>query len=342
MTQWLSHRQKKCPSKGGHISRAAHLRFLHMGYIVSHHGGRLHTTRRLADNDTTVLFRGETGTGKDVLALWLHALGKRRERPFIRVNCCALPDSLVEAELFGFTKGSFPGGQKRRIGIFEYAADGTLFLDEIGDATQKAQAVLLHAMAHRQITRLGSSKLIPVRARVLAATNRDLEAAISTGAFRDDLLYLLASVQITVPPLRARKEDILPFAKAFVHQCSEKFNRPSRELHPDAVDLLLNYPWPGNIRELENAIERAMILGDTADCITPKELAGLSYRWHADDSLPDTATASSGPGDKQAIVRGVVWDVFISHASEDKRASSERLRTSCRSGDSKCGTMNSV
>ncbi|CAA9348586.1 MAG: Two-component system response regulator protein [uncultured Gemmatimonadetes bacterium] len=218
--------------------------------------------RRAAPTDATVLVTGESGTGKEVVARALHGESRRARAPFIALNCSALPGELVEGELFGHLRGSFTGADRDRVGLFEAADGGTIFLDEVGDLAQPAQAKLLRALEERQITRLGATRPTAVDVRVVAATNRPLEEMVRAGDFREDLLYRLQVIALHIPPLRERREDILPIALRFVADFAARHGRSVRELSDATRRALLAYDWPGNVRELRNAIERAVVLAE--------------------------------------------------------------------------------
>lgn len=209
---------------------------------------------------TTVLITGETGTGKELMARAIHELSARRDKPFIRVNCAALPMGLVESELFGHERGAFTGADQRRPGRFELANGGTLFLDEIGEMPLEAQAKLLRVLEDGMVDRVGGTRPVPVDVRVIAATNSDLVAAVSEGQFRSDLYYRLHVFPILLSPLRERREDIPLLARHFLEAYRVKLKRPALELSAESMDRLTGYGWPGNVRELQNVIERAVIL----------------------------------------------------------------------------------
>jgi Nif-specific regulatory protein len=210
----------------------------------------------------TVLIRGESGTGKELIAHALHHHSPRAGKPFVRVNCAALPETLVESELFGYERGAFTGAQARRKGRFELADGGTLFLDEIGELSPSTQAKLLRVIQEREFERLGGTATIPVDVRLITATNKNLEAALGDGTFREDLYYRLNVFTICVPPLRERKSDVLLLADHFVEKYARLHGRSIKRISTPAIDMLVSYHWPGNVRELENTIERAVLVAD--------------------------------------------------------------------------------
>ena len=222
---------------------------------------------RVARTDSTVLITGESGTGKELIAQAIHGNSNRCYMPFIAVSCGALPDSLLESELFGYEKGAFTGAENSKKGRFEMANKGTLFLDEIGDISLKTQVDLLRVLQQRELMRLGSEEVIKVDVRILAATNRDLQKAIKENRFREDLYYRLNVISIHVPPLRERKEDIPLLVKAFIEKYCLELNKEVVKIAPSALQLLLGYDWPGNVRELENVIERALVIGSGKEIV---------------------------------------------------------------------------
>jgi Nif-specific regulatory protein len=244
--------------------------------------------RKVAKANTTVLVRGETGTGKELIAGAIHHNSHRAARNFIKVNCAALQENLLESELFGHEKGAFTGADKQRIGRFEQADGGTLFLDEIGDMSPNTQAKILRVLQEHEFERLGGTRTIKVDVRLIAATNRDLPAMVAAGTFREDLYYRLNVVTIDMPPLRERKEDIQALAGFFIRRFAGELKKKIDGLEPEALKLLMRYNWPGNIRELENAVERAMLLangtlisiddlrlGDQTSSGAPRETASI-------------------------------------------------------------------
>jgi DNA-binding NtrC family response regulator len=217
---------------------------------------------QVSDNDATVLIRGESGVGKELVARAIHQRSPRCDRPFVKVNCAALPAELLESELFGHEKGAFTGAATTRVGKFEQADTGTAFLDEIAEMRAPLQAKLLHVLQDAQFTKLGSNKPISVDVRVVAATNRDVDAMLAAGEFREDLYYRLKVIEITVPPLRERRSEIAQLTGFFMNRYTRRYKRPARQLSDELRRLFQTYDWPGNIRELENTIKRIVILQD--------------------------------------------------------------------------------
>jgi DNA-binding NtrC family response regulator len=231
---------------------------------------------RAAGTDATVLIEGESGTGKELFARALHALSPRADGPFVAINCAAIPETLLETELFGHEKGAFTGAAGRKPGKFELAHRGTLFLDEIGDLPLPLQAKILRALEEKRFERVGGTVPIQVDVRVVAATNRNLKAAVAARQYREDLYFRLSVFPITIPPLRERTNDISTLARFFIERYSRDLNKKALTLSPAAEQELLTYPWPGNVRELQNCIERAVILTE-GDTIQPRQL-NLSFR----------------------------------------------------------------
>jgi len=242
--------------------------------------GRSAALRRIAElitrvgakgSTVNILVRGESGTGKDIVARAIHARGPRRAQPFISVNCTSLPEQLVESELFGHEAGAYTDARETKRGLFEIAHNGTIFLDEIGDMPKSMQSKLLHFLETHAFRRVGGVRNIEVDVHVITATNRNLEDAVAGGAFREDLFYRLNVIPVHIPPLRERKDDIVPLARNFLNDSNLRSHKTIRGFTPEAERLLLNYPWPGNVRELRNLIERLVILG-TSDYIEPAHL----------------------------------------------------------------------
>jgi len=226
---------------------------------------------KIAPTSSTVLVYGESGTGKELVARAIHEQSPRREKPFFAINCAAIPDALIESELFGHEKGSFTGASSREIGLFEAATGGTVFLDEIGEMNVSLQAKLLRAIQEKEIRRVGGKVNIPVDVRIIAATNKDLEQEIKRGQFREDLFYRLNVIRITLPPLRERGSDIVALVDFFINKYSVATGMPVHSIAKPALKLLLNYSWPGNVRQLESVIERGVLMAE-GDSIMPEDL----------------------------------------------------------------------
>jgi len=231
----------------------------------------LSLVERISQTNSTVLIRGESGTGKEIIARLLHYGGPRKNRPFISLNCANLSETLLESELFGHEKGAFTDARERKIGKFEQAEEGTIFLDEIGEMAQSTQAKLLRVLQEREFQRVGGNQTIHTKARILASTNKNLEKAIQTGTFREDLYYRLKVIELRLPALRERREDISLLLDCFMRQFSRELGRPIPKVSAEAMGLLLAYNWPGNVREMRNAVERTMVLTQ-GDEIKPEHL----------------------------------------------------------------------
>jgi formate hydrogenlyase transcriptional activator len=229
----------------------------------------LQLARVVAPTDSTVVIYGETGTGKELFASLIHDLSRRAGEPFIRLNCAAIPEGLLESELFGHEKGAFTGAVAQRVGRFEAANHGTLFLDEIGDIPLNLQSKLLRVLQEQQFERLGSTRTIQVNVRVIAATNCDLSALVEEQMFRMDLFYRINVFPITLPPLRERRDDIARLALHFADEVAARMHRPIPTILPEAIEAMLDYSWPGNVRELQNFIERAVIISENGALSIP-------------------------------------------------------------------------
>jgi transcriptional regulator with GAF, ATPase, and Fis domain len=265
----------------------------------------LRAVGRVAKMETTVLITGESGTGKEVVAKLLHQGSPRAHAPFVAINCAALPEQLLESELFGHEKGAFTGAIATKIGRLEQAAGGTLFLDEIAEMSPLVQAKFLRVLEEREFQRVGGTRTLKANVRVIAATNRDLAVAIGRQSFREDLYYRLNVFQIHIAPLRRRREDILPLAEAFLEDLGRTMGKPAAGISADAREWLLTYPWPGNVRELRNAIERAILLCDggliTHDHL-PVPIADFEPPYHNGDDVP----LPHGGVDLEDVERGFV------------------------------------
>ena len=229
---------------------------------------------QVAESNFTVLVQGETGTGKELVARAIHQQSPRRQAPFVAVDCGAIPETLVESELFGHERGAFTGAQARREGHFQLSKGGTLFLDEIGNVPLATQAKLLRALEQREVHPLGGTRAVTVDARIIAATNSELEESVKAGRFRADLYYRLSEFTIALPPLRSRREDIMHLSQRFLDEVSMELRRPVRRISDEAMQVLLHYDWPGNVRELRNVVRKAALLA--TDVVTPEHIPALS------------------------------------------------------------------
>ncbi len=260
----------------------------------------------VAQTDTTVMIRGESGTGKELIARTIHANSARRYFPVITVNCGAVAETLLESELFGHERGAFTGAQYRRKGKFEMADGGTIFLDEIGTVSPKMQVELLRVIETKQFTRVGGNEQISSDFRVICATNRNLEAAIKEGSFREDLYYRLNVFSISIPPLRERRMDVPLMAQFFVKKYAVVMNKTVKDVTADAMDLLVRYDWPGNVRELENVIERAMVLAEPPS-IRPNDLPFQNVVKH--EGPRDDTLASIERQHVEAVLGSTRWNI---------------------------------
>ncbi|MBI1911897.1 MAG: sigma-54-dependent Fis family transcriptional regulator [Deltaproteobacteria bacterium] len=255
--------------------------------------------KKISDYDTSVLITGESGTGKELVARAIHFSGRRATRPFVVVNCGAIPGPLLESELFGHVKGAFTDAHRTKTGLFQEADTGTIFLDEVGELPMELQVKLLRVLQESEVRKVGDVKPVKINTRVVAATLRDLREEIKKGNFREDLFYRLNVIEVKLPPLRERPADITGLAEHFIEKYSKKFGKPAKRLSDGAREILLHYQWPGNIRELENVIERAMILEETG--VIKKE------------SLPISGKVMPEPHSKKALPE---WEFSIKKATE--------------------------
>jgi DNA-binding NtrC family response regulator len=287
--------------------------------------------RSVAELDTTVLIYGETGVGKELLARSIHFSGPRRDKPFVAVNCAAIPADLFESELFGFRKGAFTGATETRRGLFQMANGGTLLLDEVGEMPPPLQSKLLRALEEKRVTPIGAERAVEIDVRFIATTNRDLQAEVERGTFRRDLFYRLSVVPIRIPPLRERREDIPGLVEYFLAQSARRAKKPVRAIAPAALQALCRYAWPGNVRELENVIERAVIVAK-GDTITDVERFLTGERPRVDLHLPfREAKARVVEEFERAYVAGVLelyggkLTAAAKHADMDPKNFSEKL-----------------
>jgi two-component system response regulator AtoC len=255
---------------------------------------------KVAGSDSTVLILGESGTGKELIATTIHYQSKRKDKPLIKINCAAMPEGLIESELFGHEKGAFTGAIKRKAGRFELANGGTIFLDEIGDIPLSTQAKILRVIQERQFERVGGTDTLNVDVRIIAATNRNLEDEVKKGNFREDLYYRLNVIPITLPPLRERKEDIPNLIDFFLNKCTNKLSRNIR-FSKDAINALLGYDYPGNVRELENIVERCATLA-TTDIIQKDDLPSFTFE-KIGDKRPFSLSDVAAEAEKEHIIR---------------------------------------
>jgi Nif-specific regulatory protein len=275
---------------------------------------------RVAGTNTTVLIRGESGTGKELIAQAIHYHSPRSTKPLIKVNCAALPETLVESELFGHEKGAFTGAQARKKGRFELAHGGTIFLDEIGELSPAIQVKLLRVLQEREFERVGGTEPVRTDVRVIAATNRDLEKALADGGFREDLYYRLNVFPIFIPPLRERKSDVLPLADHFAEKYAREHGKTIKRISTSAIDMLASYHWPGNVRELENTMERAVLMAD-GEVIHGHHLPPTLQSAEA----TGTVVSPSLGGAVEAFERGLIEDAL--RTSRGNRAKAARLLT---------------
>ncbi|MDZ7291461.1 MAG: sigma-54 dependent transcriptional regulator [candidate division KSB1 bacterium] len=294
------------------------------------------TIYKVAKSQATVLIRGESGTGKELVARAIHYNSPRANGPMVEISCAAFPETLLESELFGYEKGAFTGADTRKKGRFELAQGGTIFLDEIGDISASVQTKLLRVLQEKEISRLGSNESIKVDVRVITATNRDLEQALNSGQFREDLYYRLNVIPLFLPPLRERREDIPLLIDHFIKRYSRLNNKPMLSISAEALELCLNYNWPGNVRELENAIENAIVLGE-GEILLPEHLpVTLAMRKAATESYVqpgvDNLFATSGTSyrEKMEAAEKLVLEEAIRRAGGNKSEAAKQLGISLR------------
>ncbi|HEY3884484.1 MAG TPA: sigma 54-interacting transcriptional regulator [Vicinamibacterales bacterium] len=290
---------------------------------------------RVADTDVTVLVRGESGTGKELVARAIHTASPRRDRTFVKVNCAALPAELLESELFGFERGAFTGAIQHKPGKFEFANHGTMFLDEISEMSPALQSKLLQVLQDGEFARLGGRRDVHVDVRVVAATNRDLEAAVGDGQFREDLFFRLNVVCITLPPLRQRRDEIPTLTEYFLRRYSEHYNKPPLALATDTLRLFAEYEWPGNVRELENLVKRMVILGTDASIRreVADAIAGRSRHAGPIPALRDDPTACPPGGAAPMTVDGAAAHVLPAAAAGPIGSLKDIARTAAREAE---------
>ena len=281
----------------------------------------LELARRLADVDSTVLVLGESGTGKDRIARFIHARSERAAAPFLAVCCGSIPEALLESELFGHARGAFTGADRDRMGLLEAAGAGTLFLDEVGEMPPAMQVKLLRALQQREIRRVGEHHGRPLRARVIAATHRDLAAAVAAGSFRRDLYYRLRVVERRVPPLRERPEDVLPLARSLLARAAARLGRPEPSIGAAAAACLRRHDWPGNVRELENAMERAVVLA-SGSCVEPCDLPE-ELHMPAAVAADATASATAEAGTLEQLEHAAILAALARHGGRQSAAAAE-------------------
>jgi two-component system response regulator HydG len=275
--------------------------------------GVLATVDQVAPTEATVLIEGESGTGKELVARAVHRRSSHSDRPFIPVNCSTFPETLLESELFGYEKGAFTGADKGRKGLFEAAHKGTLFLDEIGDMPRPLQGKLLRTLQEGEVRRLGSTTPIKVQVRIVTATNQKIENLVAQGILRDDLFYRLNVVRIHIPPLRERRDDIVPLAHHFFEIYRTRAQKEITGFAPEAIQTMLHHPWPGNVRELENSVERGVILARSSS-ITPQDLSL---------GLPPTAVGSVGRATLKELQRSHIISALERHGGNQVKAARE-------------------
>jgi two-component system response regulator PilR (NtrC family) len=283
---------------------------------------------KVAPTRTTVLITGESGTGKEVVARTIHQKGNRREQPFVAINCGAIPEGLIESELFGHEKGSFTGATDSKAGLFEVAGAGTLFLDEVGELPQSVQVKLLRALQERKIRHVGAATDITVAARIVAATNRDLAEEVKAGRFREDLYYRLNVIQLRMPPLRERREDLPAFLDHFIQRFAAELGRPIPAVDAEAQQLLLGYGYPGNVRELANIVERAVTLCD-GDVVTASALPPAARGAAPLEDGKAAASFASGSFDLQAHLDAIERAILEQALKQADGVKTEAARLLC-------------
>ncbi len=289
----------------------------------------LEVATKVAPHPSPVLITGASGTGKELVARLIHRESNRAERPFVPVNCGAIPETLLESEFFGYVKGAFTGADKDKQGLFEAADGGTLFLDEVGELPQPLQVKLLRALQEGEIRRVGGTTSTFVNVRIISATNRNLSALVREGAFREDLYYRLAVVPIHLPPLKERREELPDLVHHFIERHCERLGLQVTKVHPDAVEVLLNYSWPGNIRELENVLEQAMLLADGDELLADELPDQVRFSMAADDDLELTDDDLSVKKHSAALERKLIQRA-LERTGGNRTKAAELLELSAR------------
>ena len=284
--------------------------------------GVLGSANRVAQSSASVLIRGESGVGKELIAKAVHFASDRKDKPFVAVNCAALNENLLESELFGHEKGAFTGADRQRRGRFEMANGGTLFLDEIGDIPPSTQVRLLRVLQERQFERVGGSDTIQVDVRVIAATNKDLEDAIKKGLFREDLFYRLNVILIEIPPLRKRREDIPLLLEHYLYRFGNENKRKKLNFSKEAWDMLLRYDYPGNVRELENIVQRAVIMS-RGEHVTTDDLPQVVRSLNTESSIPETRASLSFADQVEKLEKELIFDALRLSGSNQSKAAKE-------------------
>ena len=280
--------------------------------------------RLAAQSDVTVMLTGESGTGKELAARAIHALSGRKDQPFFAINCSAIPETLLESELFGHVKGAFTGAIRDKIGVFQAADGGTLFLDEIGDTSPVLQLKLLRVLQENEIRRVGDDRGLNVDVRLITATNRDLKGLMSEGTLREDFYYRIRVFEIGLPPLRNRREDIPLLVRHFIEENNSIFQKNVQDIAQDALQRLLEYRWPGNVRELKNAIEHAFVTVN-GDCLTLWDLPPEIHKPSFSQSRPHQSASSSLPPDEEARIQAALQEAGGNKTEAAKRLGMSRV-----------------
>lgn len=283
----------------------------------------LELARRVSQSNANILITGESGVGKEVIAKAIHNMGPRRKASFVAINCSAIPENLLESELFGFAKGAFTGAHDKKIGLFEEAEGGTLFLDEIGDLSMPLQAKILRVLQERKIKRIGENQYRNVNVRILSATHKNLRQEIVNKNFREDLFFRLNVIPIWIPPLRERKEDIFPLSEFFSRKYSALNNTKVKQFSKDALDYLMTHPWQGNVRELENTIERAIVLSNSS-IIRFEDVCTVDNRQNTDEQLDGTSVRFPVFGSSKVLTVEELVNKYVQHVLDLNNGAKEK------------------